>query len=212
MTVATLFFVIGVILFLCGLWRKFEGISAVLYLGSILSSCVVAWSGMDFSPSFSAIFLFVFYILLFLSECAAKNPWIETIWMTLFVRLLSILGVLFIFPSVFIYAAGDDLNAIDAVLSVIGGGVVTVLVALFCCTERTKLPVKILSVAELFLYCTATLFALACGFTSVALLPYGFGLLLITTSRVLKKKPLHEAFVFVGLLFCSIFLWAPMAF
>lgn len=108
-------FMLGLLSFGAALLTQVRGtvrLSILLYLLSLLCTLVLAWCGMDFSPSFTAMFLVVCLVLYVLSElCRLRETTMEekTSLFSCLKYLFSIVGTLLVFPSVFIYAAGDDM-------------------------------------------------------------------------------------------------------
>ena len=81
------------------------------YLYTVIFMCLLlaAGFGVQFSPSFTAMFLMAFLIAEAISALCgywARKCGKRVLLLT--EHLLSIIGVLFVFPSVIIYAAGDD--------------------------------------------------------------------------------------------------------
>ena len=92
-------------------------ISFVLYVIALAFVLVIAGIGMDFSPSFTAMFVMVFLSLTALGEifmCFREHK--QGRVFAFFGRLFPILGVLLALPASYIYAAGDDW--IDACLNI----------------------------------------------------------------------------------------------
>lgn len=182
-----------------------------LYLLALCAVCVVGGTGMNFSPSFTAIFLFVFYLLKLVSETAYAFKE-KTILLRIVSFLFSIVGMLFVFPSVFIYAVGDDLLQNSVLATLILGVIFTALESFAMVSWKKGLICSILSVAELFLYNSATLFTVLSSFSSSALIPYGIGVALMTIACFRKNEVWRRIFVYAGMLVSAIFLVAPMMF
>lgn len=179
------------------------------YLAAVFFAVLSAFLGMRFSPSYTAIFLFVFYAAVFLAECLFFVPRIKESVKKILRSCVTLTGACFLFPSILIYLHGDNFESLALLLTALSS--VLLFFSWFWIFERKRkqTPAKIPYFLELFLLLSASLFALFGGFSSVALLPYGFGIAFCTIARLMKDKT-SEWLMIVGLTLTNVFLSAPM--
>lgn len=191
-------------------------VSFVWYIIALVCVLAVAGVGWDFSPSFTAVFLMAFLALTALGEyfryIREKSP--RHIF-TFLGHLLSVVGALFVFPSVFIYAAGDDWLDNCILIALIVSAILHItMYFLFYQRQRRKMGFG--AGIENWVLLAAGIFTLACAVPSTALWPYGFGVLLILTARRLEDikadRRLSRGVMVLGMLLCALFLIAPMMF
>lgn len=156
----------------------------------------LTWLGLDFSPGFSAIFTAVFIVFYAFGSLLFSKK--ETAG-----RVLMAAGTAFLFPAVYIYAAGDDFLSAFVYAALIG---TAVLYLIWRVLDRTKLPLSEHVLRILLL--GAALFTLLCGIPSTALLPLGFGAAVLLFSRAFEKP--RDWLTAGAVLLCCIFLVAPM--
>lgn len=202
MTITIISSILGILLFAGSLIWKGK-LSVWTYLASLLTVCVVGLIGMDFSPSFTANFLFVFLCVFTLSEV------IRAFLSKELAKPIAISGCLFLVPSIVIYSAGDNFWRTDMWLAGIFG-VVVAIVTIWLYRKKFSLSVW-LTILQWIVFVSISVYALLCSITSLALLPYGMGLLLVAIS-CLQEGWKKNTLAFVGLTIMNIFLWAPMAF
>lgn len=191
-------------------------ISFIWYIIALVCVLAVAGVGMDFSPSFTAMFLITFLVLTIVSELC--NYCGEKKYMRVFTllrHLLSIIGALFVFPSVYIYAAGDDWLK-NCILIALIVSVLLHITIYFLFYQRQQRKMGFGAGIENWVLLAAGIFTLACAVPSTALWPYGFGVLLILAARRLEDirmdSRLSRGVTALGMLFCALFLVAPMMF
>jgi len=148
-----------------------------------------ALGGTHFSPSFTALFFTVFLVTVVLGEFAGQVP--------------MVLGSLLVVPATYIYAAGDDWILLDLCLSLL-------LTVGFYGVLLRRWKADVLEHLLRLLLLEGALFALACGITSVALLPVGLGVALILAARYLEQGNIW--LTAVGMVLCDVFLISPMLF
>lgn len=156
--------------------------------GAALAICA-AWLGWDFSPSFTMLFLAANLSLYAVGEllwqCAGDlRAWEGPV--KSLSRLSFSAGTVFVFPAVYIYAAGDDWLNHCVWIAPLMGTALLIGAALLC--RRRDEPLRAGAGIELWLALTAGSFALICGIRSTALLPYGAGLLLLASARLLSNE------------------------
>ena len=198
------------------------GIAGLLGLGA-------AWWGWDFSPSFT-----MFFCAINLTLCAAAELLRRGAGLVFRVLsgMLFFVGMIFAFPSVYIYAAGDDWIS-GCVWVDMGVGTVLCVASLFLLAlrrnrkvaEKAKNDESLQSAAsvagspvsgsdvprssvpERWISFCAACFTLFCGYRSVALLPYAAGLFLLTAARLISG----EGKAMRAFLFC-LGIWAAAVF
>ncbi len=203
--------------FLCAhilLWaRERYALAAAAHALACACPLRAAWMGMDFSPSFTMMFLVANLIL-----CAA-GEWIALIGLRphavrkgaihALSGALFAAGMLFSLPSAYIYAVGDDKLSLCVRGALVAGILGAAGIALLWrgTGRRAGFPGAILNGFTL----SAACFALGCGTRSPALLPYGAGLLLMTVARQFDAREGVRATLFcLGLVSASVFPVAPM--
>ena len=191
-------------------------ISFALYVICLVCVLVIAAIGVDFSPSFTAIFVMVFLSLTALGEvflCFREHKHGRVF--TFFGRLFPILGVVWALPASYIYAAGDDW--IDACLNTaLIGSVILHFAVYFLLYRKQGRKLGVAAGIENWILLAAGIFTLSCAVPSTALWPYGFGILLMLTAMrladVKKDSWLPRGVMTLGMLLCAVFLAAPMVF
>ena len=191
-------------------------ISFIWYIAALVCAVAAAGVGMDFSPSFTAMFVVVFLGLTALGEVflyfkAHRHQRI----LTFLGRLFPILGALLALPASYMYAAGDDW--IDACLhaALIASVILQVVIYLFGYRKRGR-KLGVAAGIETWILLAAGIFTMACAIPSTALWPYGLGILLIAAARRLgdtdADKRLSRGVMAAGMFLCAAFLVAPMVF
>lgn len=186
----------------------FQQKNPLYFLLSLFCFFFSGWIGMEFSPSYTAIFLFVYFGLVLLSFLITLLPFPEPIGKSLS-SFVSLLGSLFLWPSILVYLRGDNNNDLDTLLAVIIS-VLFLLVLLFMHRKSMTFP-KFFSILEQFGFCSSAVLALLAGITSTALFPYGLGVLVCLISKYLKN-PVKDPLFTIGLFITNVFFWAPMVF
>lgn len=190
-----------------------------LLYGLVLTcTLAIAGAGVDFSPSFTAMFLMAFLALTALGELCALMGTAKPKYGRVFAasrRLLGIVGALFVIPSVLIYAAGDDWMIPCVRIALIAS--IPLHIAVYALLYRRN--GKTLSFGaglENLLLLAVTVLTLACAVPSPGLWPYGAGLALLLIAKrledVREDLALPRAATALGMLLCSVFLAAPMVF
>lgn len=191
-------------------------ISFVLYMIVLICAVVIAGVGMDFSPSFTAMFLVAFLVLAVSGELCGFYGKKQDSRVLLFLgRFFLIIGAFLVFASTYIYANGDDWLTLSVCVAPAVAVALHVTVYLFF-YWREGWVMGVDAGAENCLLLAAGLFTLACAIPSTALWPYGVGVLLILTARRLGSAGadirLSRGTMVAGMLLCSVFLVAPMVF
>lgn len=190
--------------------------SFILYIFTLLCMVAAACVGMDFSPSFTAMFLVMFLALIVLGEACSHFRETKHARMLSFLRYpLSAIGAFLVAVSVFIYAFGDDWLRIWVGLALIAS-VIGHFTVCFLLYRKQGRKMDIGAGLENWMLLAAGFFTLACAVSSTALWPYGFGVLLILTARRLGDIKadglLSRGLMVLGMLLCAVFLVAPMVF
>ena len=169
--------------------KNLQKILLPLLYGAVL---IISWAGVSFSPGFSESFAACF-ITAALPELFFRNS---------FGRMTALAGSLFLAAGSYIYAAGDDHLNTCLWAALLGTALYAVLQAKepMPFSERLLRPV-------LF---GAALFTAFCGLFSTALLPAGFGALLLFAARFTEED--RSRLSLAGLFICSLFLLAPLCF
>ena len=103
-------------------------------------------------------------------------------------RVLYIFGMFWAFPAVIIYATGDDWMT-GCMYAAAVGSVVLCGIWLGWMWKTRGIQTAVWGKAlELLVSLTAALLAVFCGINSVALMPYGIGLFLITMARISEDR------------------------
>lgn len=191
-------------------------ISFIWYMIALVCAVVIAGVGMEFSPSFTAMFLVVFLVLTVLGELCAYYGKERDSRVLLFTgRFFLTVGALLVFVSTYMYANGDDWLKLSACVAPAVAVVLHLAVYLFF-YRREGWIMGVDAGIENCLLLAAGLFTLACAVPSTALWPYGLGVLLILTARRLGSAgadmQLSRGTMVTGMLLCSVFLVAPMLF
>lgn len=157
---------------------------------SIFPLLIILFFGMDFSPSYTAIFIFVGAILCVVGELAAhlsvllKNNQKYVEWLQ---YPFVIFGMAFFVPAVIVYAMQDDI-LVGCVWFAAIGSVILSLVCIIITKSHKFGFSRILEGVEYFITALAALFAIACGTQSVALIPYGIGIAIILASKLVDGQ------------------------
>ena len=188
--------------------------SFACYMIALICAVVIAGVGMNFSPSFTAMFLVVFLILTAFGELFGYYGKERDSRVLLFLgRFFLIAGAFLVFASTYIYANGDDWLTISVCISLIAAVVLHIAISFFFYRQWIM---GIDAGIENCLLLAAGLFTIACAVPSTALWPYGLGVLLILTARRLGSAGadlrLSRGAMVTGMLLCSVFLVAPMVF
>lgn len=171
-----------------------------------------AWLGWDFSPSFTMLFLGIGLSTWGVGELLWWCPWGNSTLQTVYKsasRFFTCVGAVFALPAVYIYAAGDDwLDGCTwatpvAATALCIAGVLIIRRRGKCCSIGTGVELWV----SLFPGC----FALFCGLRSIALLPYGVGLLVLAVARLISPDREAERgwCLWAGLLLSSLFSTLP---
>lgn len=172
--------------------------------------------GVHFSPSFTAMFLMVFLVSEAVSELFRcfhrkknKQGW------QLASHLLSIIGILFVFPSVVIYAVGDDWLGICIRISLAASLLLHLAMYLQFFRKQDR-KMGIAAGLENWLLSAAAFLTLLCAVPSTALWPYGLGMLVIFGAKLLAGQSADNRptcwTMASGMLLCTVFLVAPAVF
>ncbi|MBQ9081839.1 MAG: hypothetical protein IJY26_04320 [Clostridia bacterium] len=193
-------------------YKKNSLFSIICYLISLAALSVIAFIGMDFSPSLTAIFLVVALILCCVGEvCHRLGECKGYVWLELLQYLLSFIGIAFTFPSVYIYAVGCDPLNFYTVTAIVLAVLITA-VRLFFTNRKNGVVVMVLKGLETLLFLLTGLFCVLCSLSSPALSPYGIGILCLFTAKRFEKKPFNWFVFWLGVLLMDVFLVAPMLF
>lgn len=189
-------------------------VSFIWYMIALICVVVIAGVGMDFSPSFTAMFLVIFLALAVLGElCAYYGKERDSRVLLFLGRFFLIIGALLVFASTYIYANGDDWLTLSVCIAPMVAVVLHIAVYFFFYRQWVM---GVDAGVENCLLLAAGLFTLACAVPSTALWPYGLGVLLILTARRLGSAGadirLSRGTMVAGMLLCSVFLVAPMLF
>lgn len=202
------------------------GIAGLLGLGA-------AWWGWDFSPSFTMLFCAINLTLCAAAELLGRGAGLGFRFLS---GALFFVGMIFVFPSVYIYAAGDDWIS-GCVWAGMGVGTVLCVASyLLLASHKSRKeagkatkgaslqsaesvlaspvsgsPVRRSSVPERWISFCAACFTLFCGFRSVALLPYAAGLFLLTAARLIsgEKKGMRAILFCLGIWAAAVFTVLP---
>lgn len=187
-----------------------------LYAITISCFLLAAGLGVDFSPSFTAMFLMVFLAAEAISEiCRCFNTKKRKAGLSLAKSLASIIGILFVIPSVIIYAAGDDWMGACIRIALLVPLLLYTALYFYLFRKRGK-KTGIAAGVAYWLLLTAAVLTLLCAVPSTALWPYGFGLLSIWAAKLAAGLEADERFIrgatTLGMFLCTMFLVAPMVF
>lgn len=153
-----------------------------------------AYRGMVFSPSFTMMYVVAGMGLCILGEMlhmvqaekiiSKKAITKEQKMIGLLSRALYIFGMFWAFPAVIIYATGDDWMT-GCMYAAAVGSVVLCGIWLGWMWKTRGIQAAVWGKAlELLVSLAAALLAVFCGINSVALMPYGIGLLILTIARL----------------------------
>ena len=191
-------------------------LSFALYMTVLIFAVVIAGAGMDFSPSFTVMFLVLFLVLTAAGEFFAyfREKRYGCV-LILLGQMLSVTGAALVMASVFIYAAGDDWLWKDIPISLVASLILHLALYVLLYRKQGR-KMGIGAGMENCALLAAGLFTLACAVSSTALWPYGLGVLLILTARRLGSAGadirLSRGTMAAGMLLCSVFPAAPMVF
>ena len=153
-----------------------------------------AYRGMVFSPSFTMMYvvagmgLCILGEILDMAQAGKRFGSREQKLIGLLSRILYIFGMFWAFPAVIIYATGDDwMNGCMSAAAV--GSVVLCGIWLGWMWKTRGIQEAVWGKAlELLVSLAAALLAVFCGINSVALMPYGIGLLILTIARLKENN------------------------
>lgn len=183
------------------------GIYANYMIAFILcaAALVLAALGTDFSPSFTAMFTLAFLCLTALGEICARFR------RRGLGRLFCILGALFVYPAVLIYAAQDDWFFPLMRFAPIAGLILHL--AVWLLYRRNKKKIGFGGGIENWILLSDIAFTIPSAIPCPALWPYGLGLIAILIARRLEDWDGNARLpVAAGMLLCAVFLAAPMVF
>ena len=185
---------------------------SLIYALAAACALVAAGLGMDFSPSFTAMFAFAFLCLTALSElCLCLRQKRAPLFLG---RLAQILGALFLFPATLIYAANDDWF-LYCIRFALAAGLIAHL-ALWLLLRRRGRKLGFGAGVETWLMLTSGSLTVACAIPSPGLWPFALGMLLILAGRRFsdfrEDQSLPRLAIASGMLLCAVFLVAPMLF
>ena len=157
-----------------------------------------AYRGMVFSPSFTMMYVVAGMGLCILGEMlymvqaekivSKKAITKEQKLIGLLSRTLYIFGMFWAFPAVIIYATGDDWMT-GCMYAAAVGSVVLCGIWLGWMWKTREIQAAVWGKAlELLVSLAAALLAVFCGINSVALMPYGIGLLILTIARLKENN------------------------
>ena len=170
-----------------------------LRLCLLLGPLIPAWLGVDFSPSYTLMFLFAAAVLLALAELlpAARR---------LMESLAAALGAAVCLPAVFIYSFGDDALMRSVRLTAVLGAVL--FAGLWLLTRRQTRGILRLRDGLLLL---SGLFTCLCAVPCPFLWSWGLGLLALLGAGLLPKPGLPRTLLAsLGLCGLALFSAAPM--
>ena len=206
---------------LCGLIaayitiEKNKTLGTSLYALALLTLLVPAFIGMDFSPSFTAWFLYACICLHIAGEVLSRLYEHfykgEKVYLKYLFHPLFILGNLFVLPATYIYAVGDDWLARIVWITAISVSLIAVFLFLFTRREE-NVGTRILEAVQAWGFLAAGVFTVLCGIFSTALLPVGFGVLFLYVAQQLKKEPWRYVVFWLGILLVTVWLVAPAIF
>ena len=184
----------------------------ILCTTTILCALITAWLGMDFSPSFTAIFAFAFLCLTALGELCLRFR--DRRALRFSGHLSRAAGILFVFPATLIYAAQDDWFLYCIRIALVAG--LFGHAAMWLCVRRAGEKPGFGAGLENWLLLTAGILTLSCAIPSPGLWPFALGQFLILTGQRLgdlrKHPPFARPSIALGMLLCAAFLIAPMLF
>lgn len=195
-----------------------EKFAPALVVHALCCACSLwaTWLGVDFSPSFTMMFLFANLLLCALAEwlrligckVSADHHRLGQALAALHGALFA-LGTLFSLPAVYIYAAGDDMLERCVRLAIVCGTILAAGAAIS--SHGYGKPIRLPLLALGWFVLCAGCFALDCGMRSPALLPYAAGLFLMNAAILLDgREALRNALFCLGLGCASVFAVAPM--
>ncbi|MBQ6362132.1 MAG: hypothetical protein IJJ25_13430 [Lachnospiraceae bacterium] len=190
-----------------------------------------AWSGMDFSPGFSEMFVFAFVILTAAATVlrsvvnTQRNKSLKTA-AEMIAAVLMCIGCMAVIASGYIYAVGDDLlNLTVRRTLILTGFTVALLLALLLVRSKSQsaataecifsLPDVLCILLIVILSSAAGWFLLLCGITSTALIPCGVSMFSLTVSELLRlygKRLASVCLFIISIFMADVFLLSPMLF
>ena len=191
----------------------------IIFILGFIACFLIAYKGMVFSPSFTMIFVVIgmgFCIVAEILHMVQKELNMQTGPMAMVEsvcnRIFYIVGMIWAFPAVIIYATGDDWMNGCMKAAGIGSIVVCGIWLVWMWKKREIYGGVWGKAAELLISLAAALLAVFCGINSVALIPYGIGLLLLIIARVFewKENKIREYLFLTGLVLITVFPVAPM--
>ena len=176
----------------------------LIFILGFIMCFLAAYKGMVFSPSFTMIFAVIgmgFCIMAEVLHMFQKKI------IKICSRVLFIIGMIWAFPAVIIYATGDDwMNGCMKAAGI--GSIVLCGIWLGWMWKKREIRLAVWGkTVELLISLAAAFLAVFCGINSVALIPYGIGLLLMTFARLFETK---EYVFLVGVVLMAVFPAAPM--
>ena len=185
----------------------------ILYCLALGCALAAAWLGVDFSPSYTMMFVFAYMGLTALGEilrCFKRSR-----AFALLGQLFPVLGALFVFPATFIYAFGDD-RLFGSIRWVLCLSVIAHVAIWFLLYRRRGRKLGVAAGIENWMLLAAGIFTAACAVPCTALWPFALGILLILAARRLadeeKSAWLPRVATVLGMLLCAAFPVAPMLF
>ncbi|MCB5387952.1 hypothetical protein LIQ05_13255 [Blautia glucerasea] len=201
----------------------------LIFILGFIMCFLAAYKGMVFSPSFTMMFVAAGMGFCIMAEIlymvqnegdmrAANNTSVAektgrmTIGVGICSRIFYIIGMIWVFPAVIIYATGDDwMNGCMKAAGI--GSIVLCGIWFGWMWKKGEIRLAVWGKAvELLISLAGALLAVFCGINSVALIPYGAGLLLLTIARLSegKENKVRECFFLAGLVLMTVFPSAPM--
>lgn len=191
-------------------------ISFILYIVTLAIALAIGYIGLDFSPSFTAMFLVAFLVLTTLSElCNHFEKKRNNRALAFLTHFSPAIGGLFVLVSAYMYANGDDWLGICVRVAPVVAAILHIAIYIFLYRRKNR-KMGIGAAIENWLLLAAGLFTVFCAVPSTALWPYGLGVLLILAAKRLADvkdgETLPRVATVLGMLLCAVFLVAPMVF
>lgn len=206
---------------LCGLiaayifMEKNKTLGTSLYALALLILLIPAFIGMDFSPSFTAWFLYACICLHIGGEIFSRAFELlykgEKTYLKYLFHALFILGNLFVLPATYIYAVGDDWITPNVWITVIVASVLALLLFFFT-KKQARLAERIFNSTHTWVALSAGIFTVLCGIFSTFLLPVGLGVLALHIAEQYKDKQFSHGVFWLGIFLINVWLVAPMVF
>lgn len=206
---------------LCGLiaayisMEKNKALGTSLYAFLLLLLLIPAFIGMEFSPSFTAWFLYACICLHIGGEIFSRLFELlykgEKTYLKYLFHALLILGNLFVLPATYIYAVGDDWLTPNVWITVIAASVLALLLFFFT-KKQAGLAVRIFNSTHTWVALSAGIFTILCGIFSTFLLPVGLGVLALYIAEHCKDKQLSYSVFWLGIFLINVWFVVPMVF